>query len=119
MNTPTNRGNLFIGQGVTAKGIFDVPGEAAIDGEMSGNLTAHKVVVGKSGKLTADTTSNVVDVAGEVVQKKAVARKSLIIRSGGIVSGDTIYGDLEIMKGGEIIGSISHVESSEPTKPTT
>jgi hypothetical protein len=34
------------------------------------------------------------------------------------VSGDTSYGDLEIMKGGEIIGSISHVESSEPTKPT-
>jgi cytoskeletal protein CcmA (bactofilin family) len=118
MNAPTNRGNLFIGQGVTAKGIFDVPGEAAINGEMSGNLTADKVVVGKSGKLTADTTSNVVDVAGEVVQK-TVARNSLIIRSGGIVSGDTSYGDLEIMKGGEIIGSISHVESSEPTKPTT
>ena len=117
MNAPTNRGNLFIGQGVTAKGIFNVPGEASIDGEMSGNLTADKVIVGKSGKLTADTTSNVVDVAGEVVQK-TVARKSLIIRPGGIVSGDTSYGDLEIMKGGEIIGLISHVESSEPTKPT-
>jgi len=48
MNAPTNRGNLFIGQGVTAKGIFNVPGEASIDGEMSGNLTADKVVVGKS-----------------------------------------------------------------------
>jgi cytoskeletal protein CcmA (bactofilin family) len=118
MNTPTNRGNLFIGEGVLAKGIFNVPGEASIDGEMSGNLTADKVVVGKSGKLTADTTANVVDVAGQMVQK-TVARKSLIIRSGGIVRGDTSYGDLEIMKGGEIMGSISHVKSADQTKQTT
>jgi cytoskeletal protein CcmA (bactofilin family) len=115
MSTPTNRGNLFIGQGVTAKGVFNVPGEAAIDGEMSGNLTADKVVIGKSGKLIADTTSN---VAGKVVQN-TVARKSLIIRSGGIVSGETTYGDLEIMKGGEIVGTISQVECFDPPKTTT
>lgn len=118
MSTPTNRGNLFIGQGVTAKGVFNVPGEAAIDGEMSGSLTADKVVIVKSGKLIADTTSNVIDVAGKVVQN-TVARKSLIIRSGGIVSGETTYGDLEIMKGGEIVGTIAQVEYFDPPKTTT
>jgi cytoskeletal protein CcmA (bactofilin family) len=118
MNAPTNRGNLFIGHGVTVKGVFRVPGEAAIDGEMTGTLTADKVVVGKSGKLTADTTANIVDVGGEVLQK-TVARKSLIIRSSGIVSGDTSYGDLEIMKGGDITGSIAHVDLSDTEKPAS
>ena len=89
-----------------ANGTIAVPGEAIIDGEMSGTIEAGKIIVGKTGKLTADAVANYVEVSGEVVQK-TVANISLSIQSGGVVSGEISYGDLEIMKGGEIMGTIS------------
>jgi cytoskeletal protein CcmA (bactofilin family) len=109
MNNPAVRGNLFIGQGVIANGTIAVPGEAIIDGEMSGKIDAGKIIVGKTGKLTADAVANYVDVSGEVVQK-TVANISLSIQSGGVVSGEISYGDLEIMKGGEIMGTITQAK---------
>mgnify|MGYP003352717875 CR=1 FL=1 len=83
-----------------------ISGEAIIDGEMSGTIEAGKIIVGKTGKLTADAVANYVEVSGQVVQK-TVANISLSIQSGGVVSGEVSYGDLEIMKGGEIMGTIS------------
>lgn len=109
MNNPPTRGNLFIGNGVVAKGQVSVPGEAIIDGEMSGEITADKISVGKTGKLMANAVANSVDVSGEVTQK-TVAQVSLSIQSEGIVAGEISYGDLEIMKGGEIIGTITQVQ---------
>ncbi len=64
MNNPAVRGNLFIGQGVIANGTIAVPGEAIIDGEMSGKREAGKIIVGKTEKLTADAIANYVDVSG-------------------------------------------------------
>ena len=79
MNNPSTRGHLFIGHGVIAKGTVSAPGEAIIDGEMSGKIDAGKIVVGKTGKLTADAVANYVDVSGKVVQK-TVANISLSIQ---------------------------------------
>jgi cytoskeletal protein CcmA (bactofilin family) len=109
MNNPSVRGNLLIGQGVIANGTIAAPGEAIIDGEMSGTIEAGKIIVGKTGKLTADAVANYVDVSGEVT-KKTVANISLSIQSGGVVSGEVSYGDLEIMKGGEIMGTITQAK---------
>jgi cytoskeletal protein CcmA (bactofilin family) len=108
MNNPSTRGHLFIGHGVIAKGTVSAPGEAIIDGEMSGDITAEKITVGKTGKLTANAAANFIDVAGEVTQK-TIATVSLSIKSGGVVSGEVSYGDLEIMKGGEIMGTITQI----------
>ena len=109
MNNPSVRGNLLIGQGVIANGTIAAPGEAIIDGEMSGTIEAGKIIVGKTGKLTADAVANYVEVSGQVVQK-TVANISLSIQSGGVVSGEVSYGDLEIMKGGEIMGTITQAK---------
>ena len=86
-----------------------ISGEAIIDGEMSRKIDAGKIVVGRTGKLKADAVANYVDVSGEVVQK-TVANISLSIQSGGVVSGEISYGDLEIMRGGEIIGTITQAK---------
>ncbi len=111
MATAPTGGSLFIGQGVIANGTISVPGEAVIEGEMIGNIKANQIVVGKSGKLTANAEANIVDVAGEVTQETN-AKVSLRIQSTGVVAGEISYGDLEIMKGGEIIGTITQI-----TKP--
>jgi cytoskeletal protein CcmA (bactofilin family) len=44
------------------------------------------------------------------VTQKTVAQVSLSIQSEGIVAGEISYGDLEIIKGGEIIGTITQVQ---------
>jgi cytoskeletal protein CcmA (bactofilin family) len=113
MATAPTRGSLYIGQGVIANGTISVPGEAVIDGEMIGTIKADQIVVGKGGKLTANAEANVVDVAGEVTQQ-TIANVSLRIQSTGIVAGNISYGDLEIMKGGEIIGTIN--QTARPPK---
>ena len=69
MNNPAVRGNLFIGQGVIANGTIAVPGEAIIDGEMSRKIDAGKIIVGKTGKLTADAVANYVNLSREATQK--------------------------------------------------
>ena len=94
-------------------GKISVPGEAVIDGDMIGTIKADQIVVGKSGKLTANAEANIVDVAGEVTQE-TIAHASLRIQSTGVVAGKISYGDLEIMKGGEIIGTIN--QNSKPAK---
>lgn len=111
--TAPTSGSLYIGQGVIANGTISVPGEAVIEGEMIGTIKADQIVVGKSGKLTANAEANIVDVAGEVTQE-TVANVSLRIQSTGVVAGKISYGDLEIMKGGEIIGTIN--QNSKPAK---
>ena len=93
MANPPTDGNLFIGHGVIANGKISAPGEVIIDGQMSGEITADKLSVGKTGKLTANAVANYVDVSGEVTQK-TVANISLSIQSSGMVSGEVSYGDL-------------------------
>lgn len=105
MATAPIRGSIYIGEGVIANGTISVPGEAVIDGEMIGTIKADQIVVGKSGKLTANAEANIVEVAGEVTQE-TIANVSLRIQSTGIVEGKISYGDLEIIKGGKLIGII-------------
>jgi hypothetical protein len=94
--------------GMLTASAVSAPGEAIIDGEMSGDITAEKITVGKTGKLTANAAASFIDVAGEVTQK-TIATVSLSIKSGGVVSGEVSYGDLEIMRGGEIMGTITQI----------
>lgn len=116
MATAPIRGSIYIGEGVIANGTISVPGEAVIDGEMIGTIKADQIVVGKSGKLTANAEANIVDVAGEVTQE-TIANVSLRIQSTGIVEGKITYGDLEIIKGGKLIGIIN--QTAKAAKQTS
>ena len=46
-----------------------ISGEAIIDGEMSRKIDAGKIIVGKTGKLTADAVANYVNLSREATQK--------------------------------------------------
>lgn len=101
----TSYGNLTVGEGVRMQGNLTVPGEAVVDGQVQGILTAQSVFVTDNGAVQGTTTADHVRVAGRV-SETTVANKTLVIESSGVATGDIAYADLEIKKGGDIQGNI-------------
>lgn len=102
----TTYGNLAVGEGVRMKGNLSVPGEAIVDGQIEGVLTAQSVFVTDNGAIQGTTTADHVRVSGRV-SETTVANKTLLIESTGVATGNIAYADLEIRKGGDIQGNIS------------
>lgn len=101
----TSYGNLAVGEGVRMQGNFSVPGEAVIDGQVQGVLTAQSIFVTDNGAVQGTTTADHVRVSGKV-SESTTANKTLLIESTGVATGDIAYADLEIKKGGDIQGNI-------------
>jgi len=101
----TSYGNLAVGEGVRMQGNLSVPGEAVIDGQVQGVLTAQSVFVTDNGAVQGTTTAEHVRVSGRV-SETTIANKTLLIESTGVATGDIAYADLEIRKGGDIQGNI-------------
>ena len=78
----TTYGNLAVGEGVRMQGNLSVPGEAIIDGQIQGVLTAQSVFVTDNGAIQGTTTADHVRVAGKV-SETTVANKTLLIERSG------------------------------------
>jgi cytoskeletal protein CcmA (bactofilin family) len=105
----TTYGNLAVGEGVRMQGNLSVPGEAIVDGQIEGVLTAQSVFVTDNGAIQGTTTADHVRVAGRV-SETTVANKTLLIESTGVATGQIAYADLEIRKGGDIQGNIRIIQ---------
>ncbi len=98
-------GDLYIGNGVIAKGKLTIPGEVVINGTVEGELNANTISVLSAGVVTGKTVADTITVAGKI-NESTTARKSLVIDTTGTLTGQVAYGDLEIRKGGELQGNI-------------
>ncbi len=108
-------GSLFVGDGVYMQGTITVPGIASIDGKLEGQLTADVIVIQTNGSVDGKTTANHIKVAGSLTDT-AVANKSLVVESSGVISGSVTYAEMEIKKGGSLQGGIYKIGSEIPTK---
>jgi cytoskeletal protein CcmA (bactofilin family) len=106
MSESNPKGNLFVGAGVTANGTITAPGLIVIDGSVDGVLHASVIDITRNGIVKSETTATNIRVAGQLMNT-STADQSLLIESTGQVSGTISYGDLEIQKGGTIIGTIN------------
>ena len=109
-------GSLFVGDGVYMKGTMNVPGLASVDGKLEGQLTADVIAVQTNGSIDGTTTANHIKVAGSLTDT-AVANKTLVVESSGIISGSVTYTEMEIKKGGSLQGSIYKMGRDVPTRP--
>lgn len=126
-DSPELPGSIVVGEGVLAKGTFKVPGRAVINGSVEGELIAKDVFIGPSGRAIGKFKAEMADIRGEV-HDTLVTTGSLIIRSSGKITGNVIYKEVEIEKGGEIEGKMSQgsdvpavtfsLESAEQPQPT-
>lgn len=110
------KGNIFIGEGVTVTGSFSIPGRAVVNGTLNGELSADELLVGKQGKLTGQITVRNADVHGETYDT-LTASNHLVIRGTGRVNGKASYGELEIERGGLVAGTIVPAEALSPSAP--
>jgi cytoskeletal protein CcmA (bactofilin family) len=101
-------GNLYVGEGVVASGIAIVPGSAVVNGRFDGAIEAKEIDIQGNGELSGTTQAASITVTGklnDVVQ----AADLLAIGSTGVVTGDVRYGNLEVAKGGELLGSMKRM----------
>lgn len=99
----------MLGSGVVAIGTFKVPGEAIISGSVQGELTAASLSVLSSGEVTGKSVAKTILVSGKMNQS-TTATQSLVVDSTGVITGEIAYGDLEIRRGGELMGTIKQIK---------
>jgi cytoskeletal protein CcmA (bactofilin family) len=110
MKTSNSAGDLMVGSGVIAIGTFQVPGEATISGTVQGELTAAALNVLPTGEVTGKSTAQTILVSGKMNQS-TTAMQSLVVDATGVITGEIAYGDLEIRRGGELLGSITQIKN--------
>ena len=110
MNNPINTtfGALYVGEGVFAQGVAIVPGQAVINGQFNGAIDASDIQIQARGIVSGTTKAEFISVDGQI-NDTVQATNTLTIGNNGTVGGDISYGSLEIAKGGELIGSLTHI----------
>ncbi len=99
--------DFFIGEGVIFKGEAKVPNKAVINGDFSGFLDAQTLEIQSNGVITGNTKADAVKVFGKL-NSELTCRNLLAIESSGEVQGKLKYGEIEIARGGRVIGNISY-----------
>jgi len=97
--------NLVIGTGVTFKGSISAPGKAVVNGNVTGDMTADDLLIGKEGVVTGVVRAREIDVHGELNQDIS-CKDHILIHSTGRVSGSLEYSELEIQRGGQFRGDM-------------
>lgn len=101
---------LIIGEGVSVTGNIVLSGTIYVYGDVSGEVVAHELHVGSSGKVTGNVKVDVAEIKGQVLNTILV-KDTLIVRASGKISGVIVYKSMEIEHGGMIDGKIEKIES--------
>lgn len=97
--------SISIGPNVKFVGSIYTPGSANIEGEVVGKIEASNLLVGKTGHVSGDVTAVEINVHGELHQE-VVCGNHMVIHATGVVSGNLLYRELEIVRGGSFQGTL-------------
>ncbi len=100
--------DFYIGKGVIFKGEAKVPNKAVINGDFSGILDTQNLEIQSDGVITGNTKANAVKVFGKL-NAELTCRNLLTVESSGEVKGALKYGEIEIARGGKVIGNMNQV----------
>jgi cytoskeletal protein CcmA (bactofilin family) len=106
---------LIIGPGVSVKGEITSCNRLIVEGKIEAKLAdCPNVIIKEGGVFNGESTTEDADVQGSF-DGILVARKRLLVRATGRVSGTISYGELEIERGGKISGEISQDGETAPS----
>lgn len=100
------KGAVIIGEGVVIKGVVSTSGDAVILGEVEGEVNARELTVGDTGKLKGKIVADIANIHG-VVHENVKVNNSLNLGKTGRIYGSVEYCEIEIEKGGEIVGTLT------------
>jgi cytoskeletal protein CcmA (bactofilin family) len=106
-NPAASRSIAMIGPGIHIKGTVTGDEDLLIQGKVEGtiNLSDHEVVIGQSGKVTADIKAKTVKIDGEVTGDVSGIEKVVIAKSGR-VRGNIVAPRVTLEDGAHFKGSI-------------
>ena len=84
-----------------------------VEGRVEASMDSRVIQIAERGSFQGNVGIDVADIRGEF-HGELTARKQLIIRATGRVSGTIRYGKLVIEEGGELAGDIASIASSSP-----
>jgi cytoskeletal protein CcmA (bactofilin family) len=97
-------GTLIIGRGISFTGEITACNRLVVAGMVEASLQhCREVLVSDTGCFKGEARAEDAEISGRV-EGSLIIRKRLLIRAGGQVSGNTIYGQIEIECGGRING---------------
>jgi cytoskeletal protein CcmA (bactofilin family) len=109
-STETPFSGTYIGSGAQFEGTLSLSGDFRIESEFRGEIcTDGKIVIGSSGSVVGDVRAREVEIQGAVVGN-VVARRQMVLRSGGRLHGDIETACLEIERHGFFQGRTKMTE---------
>ena len=112
------KGAVIIGEGVVIKGLVSTSGDAVILGEVEGEVIARELTVGDTGKLKGKIVADIANVHG-VIHENLKVNTSLNLGKTGRIYGAVEYCEIEVEKGGEIVGSLTQSGIAQADKPAS
>lgn len=107
---------MIIGPEISFVGEITACKRLVIDGLVEATLQrCEEVFIGESGFLKGHARTENAEVYGRV-EGELIVRKRLLIRTAGHVSGSTTYGEIEIERGGKIVGQLEAREGVSPPR---
>ena len=109
-NVSNHNNDLLIPEGVTFVGSIHVPGFAQINGDVSGEINCKELEVGPQGNIKGKVQAEGIEVHGQL--ENDINCKGLVkIFKTGKVSGKLSYLEIDIERGGQFLGVMSHTKS--------
>ncbi|MEH6404878.1 MAG: polymer-forming cytoskeletal protein [Sneathiella sp.] len=104
---------LHVGKDIHLKGEITACDRLIVEGKVEASMNSDEVEISESGIFIGEVIIDTADISGKF-EGTLTARKRLIIRKTGCVSGEIQYGDIEIEPGGEISGSLGKISDQQP-----
>ncbi len=114
-NSPAEK-KLIVGQDICLAGEITACDTLVIEGRVEASLSDSRVIeVTETGVFKGKAEIDIARISGQFDGELTV-REHLVIRSSGRVSGKIKYQQLAIESGGELVGTIEALPSTEPKK---
>jgi len=101
-----NAAHLYAGPGIMLKGEIAGCDTLKVEGVVDGNASARQLVVCQGGRFLGTAEIEEAEIEGNFEGTLCV-HGHLLLRSSGRISGKLSYGQIEIEKGGEIVGEVN------------
>jgi len=105
---------LHVGADIHLKGEITACDRLIVEGKVEASMTSKEIEISNSGVFNGTVDIDTADISGQF-EGTMKARKRLVIRKTGRVSGDISYGEIEIEPGGEIGGSLNKIAGEQPS----
>ena len=97
---------LVVGREIVLKGEIKKCDRLVVEGQVEAIMKdCHEIEIAESGKFKGQVEFDRADISG-VFQGELTAREHLVVRATGRITGKVRFGELEIERGGQIIGDV-------------